>query len=97
MELVSVWAFLLGLAAYGRYRLVQGNPRHDALRLLFFVCILGGALITETRLYALLGKRRVFMDAMKNSRAPCKLATCYIAGYAMLAVAAILGAVIISL
>jgi hypothetical protein len=65
IELLIVSSLLLAFAFYGRHHLVEGNPRHNFLQLLFFACVFGGVFIVEARLHALFEKRRVFVKATK--------------------------------
>lgn len=98
IELFIVVTFLLGFAFYGRYNFEDGNPRHDFLKLLFFVCVFGGALIMEARLHALFEKRGVFV-AEKKPYSPRRLilSRLYIAGYVIWILSAILMVVLINL
>lgn len=89
MELVAVWAILMSFAFYGRHHLVEGNPRHDFVKLLFFVCLFGGAFITEARLYALLRKGNVLIDNENPDLRGRWRALFYFASYVLLIISAI--------
>jgi hypothetical protein len=97
IELLVVLSLFLGFAFYGRHHLVDGTPRHDLLKLLFFACVFGGAFIVQARLHAILEKRGVFV-VEKKSWSPSRLiARFYIGGYGILILSTILMIVIVNL
>lgn len=89
MELVVVWALILSFAFYGRHHVMEGDPRHDFVKLLFFACLFGGAFIIEARLYALFrGGNLLDNNEGRDSRGRWR-ARLYIAGYVLLIISAI--------
>lgn len=89
MELVSVCAFLVSFAFYGRHHLVAGNPRDDFMKLLFFACLFGRAFIIEARLYTLLRRGNVLDNNEKPDLRGHWRVRLYIAGYVLLIISAI--------
>lgn len=96
-ELVVVSTLLLSFAFYGRNNFLEGNPRQDFVKLLFFSCVFGGALIVEARLHALLRKRRVLIFDEKSCSPERWRARLYIVGYVILVLSVILSVVTMSL
>lgn len=97
LELVVVSAFLVSFAFYARNYLVEGNHRHDFVRLLFFACIFGGAFIAEARLYALLRKGKVLIDNEQPDIRGRWRVRFDVAGYVLLIVSAIAMIVVMNL
>jgi len=89
IELVAVSTLLMSFAFYGRHHLVEGNPRDDFVKLLFFACLFGGAFIMEARLYALLRRGNVLDNSEGRDLRERWRARFYIAGYVLLIVSAI--------
>jgi len=80
IELLVVLSIFLGFPFYGRHHLVDGTPRHDLLKLLFFASVFGEAFIVQVRLHAILEKRRVFVVEEKSWSPSRLIARFYIAG-----------------
>lgn len=89
MEIIIIIAFFLGFAFYGRYNLIDGNQRHDLIKLFFYALVFGGAFIINARLHYLLGKK---LSNSENN--PCSLThngkLAYNIGYLILLPSAVL-------